>query len=276
MDPSAPNNNNPVSPGSAPEPPPKPNVSATSIDPNDPLGGQLDTNAQNQSGPILPGQYVVAGGETLAEATPVVPADPVASISQPIPAFTPDIAQPSPDAAPDVAAAPALDPLPGGADAAVPSVAFAPLASDAYASAVPAVDLAANAQANPEGLGSPSLVSALPQASNSGQQPDPTPFAPPPPTSSPFPVSGGGSMITKLRLLAIVLGGLVLVGVLGGLAWFFLFNTKKPEVKTENTQSQAIEIEPSPLPKRTDGGFGLLPPIPQSTSSANQATSSAL
>ena len=70
-------------------------------------------------------------------------------------------------------------------------------------------------------------------------------------------------------MIAIFVVALVLVAALVAVAWFFVLGKKPNEsVKTENTQQAQVE-EPSPLPKRTTGGFAELP---VATSEAEEST----
>jgi hypothetical protein len=117
-----------------------------------------------------------------------------------------------------------------------------------------------------------------PPAPQYEKQPDPTLYAPPPPTPGSQQVaSGGGSMIKKLRLVAIIAGALVLLGAIGALVWFFVLgrSSQQPtQSESQVQQTQAVVEEPTPMPKRTEGGFGTLPGL-QSTNSAQPATPSA-
>ena len=84
-------------------------------------------------------------------------------------------------------------------------------------------------------------------------------------------------MIKKLRIVAIIAGILVLLGAIGALVWFFVIGRapKQPtQTEAQIQETQAVVEEPTPLPKRTEGGFGTLPGL-QSTNSAQVATPSA-
>lgn len=250
MDPTAPNNPNspnspnsdpgpvttePVVPSSTPAPdpsgsmappadPPKRDVYATSLDPNDPLASSAQPGPLPADSSIQTGQFVVAGG---------------------------DQAPPPQNFQPEPAAPPPPPPyIPQEPNAAVP-------------------------QAPAPG---PQLAPAFAPTAQQFQQPDPTPYAPPPPTPGSQQVSaGGGSMIKKLRLVAILAGILVLLGAIGALVWFFVLgrSSQQPTQTQATTQeTQAVVEEATPLPRRTEGGFGTLPGL-QSTSSAQVATPSA-
>src|SRR3989344_5907314 len=101
--------------------------------------------------------------------------------------------------------------------------------------------------------------SYAPTAQQFQSQPDPTPYAPPPPVPGSQQVSaGGGSMIKKLRIVAIIAGILVLLGAIGALVWFFVIGRapKQPtQTEAQIQETQAVVEEPTPLPKRTEGGF---------------------
>ena len=100
-------------------------------------------------------------------------------------------------------------------------------------------------------------------------QPNPTPYAPPPNTPN-AQSSQGGSKLKSLKLIAIIAGILVLVAIIGVLVWFFVINGKSNQAaSTQNTGTNVTEQ--LPLPKIDKGGFG---DLPQATASA-QATGSA-
>jgi len=84
-------------------------------------------------------------------------------------------------------------------------------------------------------------------------------------------------MIKKLRLVAIIAGVLVLLGAIAALIWFFVLgrtSSQPTQAQTPTQETQAVVDVPTPLPKRTEGGFGTLPGL-QSTNSAQVATPSA-
>ena len=88
-------------------------------------------------------------------------------------------------------------------------------------------------------------------------QPDPTPFVAP---KSPPPAIQGSSRMERIKKIAIIFAILILLGLLAGLVWFFVLGGKTKEpVKTESSTGAPV-AEPSPPPKRTDGGFADLPP----------------
>lgn len=252
-DPAAPNSlNNPTGPvttepvsppasSSPPDPPmegspdpdpPRPNVSATSIDPNDPLASQASSNTEQGDNVILPGQFVVAGGDTLAP-------QPLAQNP-----FENSLKE-----TPTAGGYPPLEPTP------------VPLE--------PGPQLAAQIPPQP--------ASQNEQASTlSATQPDPTPYIPPPPAPGSQPTaSAPGSVIGKLRVIAIALGGIVLLGAIAAVAWFFFLGKSPQEAAKTEAQPGTVVEEPTSPPKRTEGGFGTLPAPSQSTGSAQQSTSSA-
>lgn len=216
--------------------PPRPNVSATSIDPNDPLATQSAQNTPQGDNTILPGQFVESGGDTQ---TP-----------QPAPQGAFETGQ-SQTARPWGFSPTTLPPQP------------VPVVSE------PEPQLAAQILPQPASQSEP--ASTL-----SASQPDPTPYIPPPLTPGSQPTaSAQGSIIGKLRVIAIVLGVLVLLGAIAAVAWFFFLGKSPQEAVKTEAQSGTVVEEPAPLPKRTEGGFGTLPALPQSTGSAQQSTPSA-
>lgn len=251
MDPTAPNNPNspnspntdpgpvttePITPSSAPPPdpsgsmappaePPKQDLYATSLDPNDPLINQVQPNQMPTDSAIQTGQFVVAGGDQAPAPQNFPPEPPQPPAPPPYIPQEPNTTVPQP---------PVPEPQ--------PAAAFAPTDQQFQS------------------------------------QPDPTPYAPPPPTPGSQQVSaGGGSMIKKLRLVAIIAGVLVLLGAIAALVWFFVLgrSSQQPTQTQATTQeTQAVVEEATPLPKRTEGGFGTLPGL-QSTNSAQVATPSA-
>lgn len=101
-------------------------------------------------------------------------------------------------------------------------------------------------------------------------QPSPTPYVPPA-TSGQTPPSQP-STITKLRIVLVILGFLLIALVLAAGAWFFMFRStgeiENTAVESENSQ---VEI-PTPRPARSSGGFSELP---QATEESQEATSEA-
>lgn len=88
-------------------------------------------------------------------------------------------------------------------------------------------------------------------------QPNPTPYVAPPvsPTSQPQ----QPSVINKLRKVFIVLIILAILGAVAAAAWFFTLGKDKLTKKPEIVQETEVEASPTPLPKRTVGGFADLP-----------------
>lgn len=228
--PTGPVTTEPINPPSAAPPRPQ-GISATALDPNDPLVGQNPPqNPVDNS--ILPGQYVVSGA---SENPPPASSNPFAA---PIPAPAEPFAQPLPSV---------QTPLAGEVPAAPPPLPPTPTAP-------------------PESIA---------ETSTSTAQPDPTPYTPPPASAS-AQSANGGQMIKKLRLVAIVLGVVVLLIVVGLLVWFLVLSKNgQAPTKVENEPVSTLVVEPTPVPQKPGAGFSSLPALPQSTSSASQATSSA-
>lgn len=101
-------------------------------------------------------------------------------------------------------------------------------------------------------------------------QPSPTPYVPP--QASGQPPQTPPTTIGKLRIVLIILGFLLLIGLIAAVAWLFVFNksTAKESAKTEPESTQ-VEV-PSPPPARKSGGFSQLP---QATEEAEESTTSA-
>ncbi|GEM_PF-5589546 len=115
----------------------------------------------------------------------------------------------------------------------------------------------------------PKPQSAQPPPSFSGQ-PNPTPYAAPPSGPQAQTPPGGASKIKQLKVVIIIVGIVALVAIIAALVWFFVLSPKSNQA-TKTQSGQTDVIEPSPLPKVTQGGFG---DLPQSTASS-QATKSA-
>lgn len=241
MDPTVPNS--PNSPGNSTGP-----VTTDPINPSDPAPAQFDpTQPQTPADP--PGQAVYA--------TALDPNDPLINKNP----QEPIQGDPSIQAGQFVVAgenpAPVSEPAPAPASA--PQSFEPPPLSQPEPQPVPQQP--------------PAYVPTAPQFE---KQPDPTLYAPPPPApGSQMVSSGGGSAIKKLRLVAIIAGILVLLGAIGALVWFFVLGrASKQPTQSQVQQTQAVVDQPTPLPKRTGGGFGTLPGL-QSTSAAQTATPSA-
>lgn len=119
----------------------------------------------------------------------------------------------------------------------------------------------------------PTLADLNPQPDPSfSGQPNPTPYAAPPPgREAQAPPSGGASKIKQLRVVIIIVGVVALVAIIAALVWFFVLSPKSSQAPNTQSGPTTDVIEPSPLPKVTQGGFG---DLPQSTASS-QATKSA-
>ena len=202
--------------------------------------------------PIQPGQFVVAGDEDGVFKEPQAPASsPASPLSGPL---SQEPKQPVSSPLPPLPSQPPSQPPGPGINL---SAASQPLPSVAPTSSQSPEETSTNPS-------QPSLT-----------QPDPTPYVAPQPGDVPYPNNTTGalqeppSLIKKLRMIAIFVVVLVLVGALVAVAWFFVLGKKSNEsVKTENTQQAQVE-EPSPLPKRTTGGFAELP---VATSGAEEST----
>ncbi len=93
-------------------------------------------------------------------------------------------------------------------------------------------------------------------------QPTPTPYVPPQAANQE--PSAPSSTISKLKKLLIILGFLLLIVLIGALAWFFVLGKGKLPIG-DNKTTQEPSIAPAtqtftPPPVRTTGGFSELPP----------------
>ncbi len=137
-------------------------------------------------------------------------------------------------------------------------------------SPLPALHLASQTSESVPTEPQPAILPPLGQDLPTGQaplptneQPDPTPFVAPghanalethlqPPEQS---------KSSKGKVLFFSLGAIALIGIISGLAYFFVFNKNLPlGAKIEDTIKSQLEDLP-PLPKRVKGGFADLPPI---------------
>lgn len=220
-------------------------------------------NPQQPPNPIRPGQFVVAGEPPKnsqassfkipqpTSSPPPLPMSPNPTVTPPSqnqPASNPDdllaaIAKenqgkaiPSQIPSQPQSPPPQLSPLPQTSVSPPPS---------------PIINLAQEETAVP--------AQTLPPIQNTA--PDPTPFVPP--QAAP-PSEQNSPGMDKIKLILIILGVMVLIALIAFLVWFFVINKSNKAAKTENDQDITID-EPSPLPKRTQGGFGTLP---QSSSGA--------
>src|SRR3989304_6027691 len=203
-------------------------------------------NPPQAASPIQPGQFVVAGDEdgVFKEPPAPVPKAPTPSATS----LSPEQKQPATSAPPP---SPPPPPQPQ--------------------SPPPDAQLSATTQPSPL----PTSTSNQLKPEEASSQPDPTPYVAPQPGSPSYPsdTTGGlgepSSLIKKFRMIAIFVVALVLVGTLVAVAWFFVLGKKSNEpIKTENVEQAQVE-EPSPLSKRTTGGFAELP---AATSEAEEST----
>ncbi|MBI3283017.1 hypothetical protein HYZ70_02975 [Candidatus Curtissbacteria bacterium] len=132
----------------------------------------------------------------------------------------------------------------------------------------PPTNLASQTPSQP-GPTSPSAPQPAAEPPQFANQPSPTPYVPPSAKGSPPP--SPPSAITKLRIVLIILGFLLLVLALSSVAWFFIFS-KTAGGKSTKVESQTPQVEfPSPPPARSSGGFSELP---QATEEAGESTPS--
>lgn len=218
--------------------PTAPNNNSLPQDPNAPLGPKS---------PIQPGQFVVAGeDEEVAKNVSSQSPSPESQNPQPQPFSSPQ----SPQQVPSTLQEPAQA-VPG------PSV-LSPLAGDTPTSNENS-DLPSNF--------------ASPFSGPRNLQPDPTPFVSP--QMQPQQTKETGPMLppspsSPIKKIVLIFGVLILIGLITAVAWFFIINKNgKETAQNKDTQKSQIE-EPSPLPKRTSGGFSELPPA---TSEASPSAS---
>lgn len=215
-----------------------------------------DNKNPPKASPIQPGQFVVAGDEDGVFKEPPVPVSPTPV--SPATSLSQEQKQPASSPLPPLPSQPPSQPSPQ--------------------SPGPGINLSVESQPSPSvtPISNQSQQETSTTSSQPSQtQPDPTPYVAPQPGDVPYPNNTTGapqeppSLIKKLRMIAIFVVVLVLVGALAAVAWFFVLGKKSNgPVKTENTQQAQIE-EPSPFPKRTTGGFAELP---VATSEAEEST----
>ena len=218
----------------------------------DPTAPKDNQNPPQAASPIQPGQFVVAGDEDGVFKEPPAPVSPKPSPSAT--SLSQEQKQPASSPLPPLPSQPL--PQPSG----------------------PGINLSTESQPSPS-VTPPSNQSQQETSTTSAQpsqtQPDPTPYVAPQPGDVPYPNNTTGapqeppSLIKKFRMIAIFMVVLVLVGALVAVAWFFVLGKKSNEpIKTENVEQAQVE-EPSPLSKRTTGGFAELP---AATSEAEEST----
>lgn len=236
MEPTAPKDNSqnqstdPQAPPSQATPPSDPSTPANAWSPIEQpqSGGPQPALTPDGAGPILPGQFVITGDDSPNQAQnnqaptapPGINKTPLSASAQPV-----DTSSLMESVSQSISNSTAQDQL------------ITPPSN-------PAVS-------NPD----PIPVPQNPAAANS--QPDPTPFMPPVTGSS----SGGfskpsGGGIKKLRTITIVLGIIILLMIVGAIAWFFFFaNPTNQAAKIENQTQSEPAVKQQPIPKRGEGGF---------------------
>lgn len=256
MDPTAPPNNNPQNPNnSSPQGPSSPTsslpqqASPWSLTPNPPTVSPAESQETPiQNNPILPGQYVESQEYIPPQSN--IPLQP--SPTQDTPRIFPQAQTTDPPQTPDLA--------------------YANLPID-HQITTPQAPVVAS-QINPQEI--PSVQSPL----TSGTQPDPTPFVPPNLQSTPQGFSKPPGRIKNLRVVIIIFGIIILLIIIGVIAWF-LFSANKSEeaAKTQSEQSSQPAISQPPIPARTRGGFSELNatassaiPTQESTPAATNST----
>lgn len=201
---------------------------------------------------ILPGQFIQIGEDPHVElsTSPSIPTAPAAQIKMP------DSSAP---AGVGSASAPPIPPPPV-APSAKP---FLHLASNSAEVGLTSSNPAPIPPPPPTPTQSTINISNPPPQNFSNQQPDPTPFVAPGQSAEfqshvqpPEPQKS-----SKGKVIFLSLGVLALVGIVGAVAYFFVFNKNLPlGAKVEDTIKSQLEDLP-PLPKRIKGGFADIPQI---------------
>lgn len=217
-------------------------------------------NPQQPPNPIRPGQFVVAGEPPInPQASSLNISQPTSSPPPPNPAVvTPSPQQQSISNPDDLLAAIAKEnqgkaiPSQTPSQPASPQPSLPPLPQTSVGPAPsPVLNFTQEETAVP--------AQTLPPIQNAA--PDPAPFIPP--QAAP-PSEQESQGMDKIKLSLIFLGVMVLIALIAFLVWFFVINKSNKAAKTENGQDITID-EPSPLPKRTQGGFGTLPQLSSGT-----------
>lgn len=112
------------------------------------------------------------------------------------------------------------------------------------------------------------LAGVQPQEPQFENQPSPTPYVPP--TTEGQTPQSPQSIISRLRVVFIAVGFLLLVALIGAGVYFFILGKSKKSDNTTQTTQESAEL-PLPTPARTSGGFSELPPA---TPSAQESTPS--
>jgi len=95
-------------------------------------------------------------------------------------------------------------------------------------------------------------------------QPDPTPFTGPTQQATVPTQQSPGSKIKKMKLIAILIAVLILIGIVAAVAWFFILNKKQVNTQSAKTQNVQETTEPTPSPQNPTDRFGNLPQATES------------
>lgn len=226
------------------------------MDPTAQNNNSLDSNTQPTEGQkpnfIEPGQFVVAGAEVNnAKASPIT-----------VPAPSPQTSAPSTSVSvkqvPDLqqAVSQALqEENPQGQKKSEPTH-------------VPIVHLAQEESTASQPIQPPIQPDAqMPNPQNT--QPDPSIFTPPNAmganTQTPHELIHGNGKSSILKNVFIGVGALVLIGILGVVAYFFIVQKGNLPISAKSAINAVTQLEEPPsIPKRTTGGFANLPPVSKS------------
>lgn len=232
MDPTAPKDNSkntltdPISPtpGEVPTPP---NAWSPMEQPQS--GGPQPNFTPDGAGPILPGQFVITGDGAPTQPQNAQTSSPLSASQNSVPlSASPQVPDTTQNTNP---ISPAINNL---------------TAQDQLMTPPP----------NPQSPNSDPIPPPQSPATPTSQ-PDPTPFIPPVTPSSPggFSKSPGGG-IKKLRTVILILGIIILLMIIGAIAWIYFFGNKANQAaKTQNQPQSEPTIEQQPIPKRGNGGF---------------------
>lgn len=211
---------------------------------------QPNTNSVNNT--ILPGQFVQIGEEpqVVPNSGSNIPAVPSAQIKMPESSAPVGVMSQSAAPIPPPSSAPSLKP-------------FLHLATKTAEVGLTSSNPAPIPPPTPGPISIPAPLPDPASQSVSNQQPDPTPFVAPGQSNiiqthvqPPEPQKSSGGKVVFLSI-----GVMVLVGIVGVVAYFFVFNKHLPlSAKVEDTIKSQLEDLP-PLPKRIKGGFADLTPI---------------
>lgn len=99
-------------------------------------------------------------------------------------------------------------------------------------------------------------------------QPNPSPYVPP--TTTTPTQQEPPSMIQKLRKIAVILVMLIVLASAAAAVWFFVLGKNRAQTP-QSQEETVVEASPSPLPKRTTGGFVDLPAATQESQASPSA-----